>query len=50
MNYVPFAEGVLEVIVELYKTTAKHPAVIHSQVLEKIIKVCKTREYTVYLV
>ena len=39
MNYVPFAEGVIDLVVELYKSTAKHPSVIHEHVLQKLIKV-----------
>lgn len=38
MNFVPFAEKTIEMVVELYGTTAKHPAVIQAHVLQHIIK------------
>lgn len=39
LNYVPFAERSLEVVVDLYHKTACHKAVITEKVLENIIKV-----------
>lgn len=39
MNYVPFAEGVVELVVELYKETAKHLSVVNEHVLQHIIAV-----------
>ena len=39
MNYVPFAEGVVRLVVELYRATATHTAVIHQHVLHAVIKV-----------
>lgn len=39
LNYVPFAERSLEVVVDLYHKTACHKAVITEKVLESIIKV-----------
>ncbi|XP_018610506.2 protein MON2 homolog isoform X2 [Scleropages formosus] len=38
LNYVPFAERSLEVVVELYQKTACHKAVVSEKVLEDIIK------------
>ncbi|XP_077567173.1 protein MON2 homolog isoform X1 [Stigmatopora nigra] len=38
LNYVPFAERSLEVLVELYHKTACHKAVINEKVLQSIIK------------
>ncbi|KAJ8301796.1 hypothetical protein KUTeg_020783 [Tegillarca granosa] len=38
MNFVPFAERSVEMIVDLYHVTAKHPAVIQSHILQQIIK------------
>uniref|UniRef100_A0A671Z0C4 Protein MON2 homolog n=1 Tax=Sparus aurata TaxID=8175 RepID=A0A671Z0C4_SPAAU len=38
LNYVPFAERSLEVVVDLYHKTACHKAVINEQVLQNIIK------------
>uniref|UniRef100_UPI00358F2E5D protein MON2 homolog isoform X2 n=1 Tax=Myxine glutinosa TaxID=7769 RepID=UPI00358F2E5D len=38
MNYVPFAETALRVVVELYQKAACHKAVINAMVLEKIVK------------
>lgn len=40
LNYVPFAERSLEVVVDLYHKTACHKAVINEKVLQNIIKVC----------
>lgn len=40
LNYVPFAERSLEVLVDLYHKTACHKAVINEKVLQNIIKVC----------
>jgi len=40
INYVPFAESVIEIIVELYRSTAKFPSVIHGHILQRIINVC----------
>ena len=39
MNYVPFAEAVIILVVDLYKKTANHRAVIKGNVLESIVKV-----------
>jgi hypothetical protein len=39
MNFVPFAERCVELIVEMYKVTASQTAVIQAQVLQNIIKV-----------
>ncbi|XP_064632193.1 protein MON2 homolog isoform X2 [Lineus longissimus] len=41
MNFVPFAEKSLQLVVEMYKTTAKHPAVIHEHVMQNILKALK---------
>ena len=38
MNYVPFAEGVIRLVVELYATMATQQNVIEQQVLHNIIK------------
>ncbi|KTF92237.1 hypothetical protein cypCar_00024958 [Cyprinus carpio] len=38
LNYVPFAEQSLEVVVDLYHKTACHKAVINEKVLQNIIK------------
>uniref|UniRef100_A0A3P8VND3 Protein MON2 homolog n=1 Tax=Cynoglossus semilaevis TaxID=244447 RepID=A0A3P8VND3_CYNSE len=38
LNYVPFAERSLEVLVDLYHKTACHKAVINEKVLQNIIK------------
>ena len=40
INYVPFSEAVVEIVVELYRSTAKFPSVIHGHVLQRIINVC----------
>ena len=37
---MPFAEAVIDVVVELYRSTAKFPSVIHGHVLQRIIHVC----------
>lgn len=42
LNYVPFAERSLEVVVDLYHKTACHKAVINEKVLQNIIKVSNT--------
>jgi len=39
VNYVPFAEAVIEIVVELYRSTAKFPSVIHGHILQRIIHV-----------
>lgn len=39
LNYVPFAERSLEVVVDLYQKTACHKAVVTEKVLQNIIKV-----------
>lgn len=39
MNFVPFAERCVELVVDMYKATASHTTVIQSQVLQNIIKV-----------
>nr|XP_033814153.1 protein MON2 homolog isoform X1 [Geotrypetes seraphini] len=38
LNYVPFAERSLEVVVDLYQKTACHKAVVNEKVLQSIIK------------
>ncbi|XP_071082780.1 protein MON2 homolog [Haliotis cracherodii] len=38
MNFVPFSEKAVEMVVELYRQNAKHPAVINAHVLQNIIK------------
>ncbi|XP_036362919.1 protein MON2 homolog isoform X2 [Octopus sinensis] len=38
MNFVPFSEKTIELVIELYRNTAKHPAVIQAHVLQHIIK------------
>ncbi|XP_078075818.1 protein MON2 homolog isoform X1 [Mustelus asterias] len=38
LNYVPFAEKSLEVVVDLYQKTACHKAVVNEKVLQKVIK------------
>nr|XP_045221481.1 protein MON2 homolog isoform X2 [Macaca fascicularis] len=38
LNYVPFAERSLEVVVDLYQKTACHKAVVNEKVLQYIIK------------
>ncbi|XP_048864453.1 protein MON2 homolog isoform X2 [Brienomyrus brachyistius] len=38
LNYVPFAERSLEIVVELYQKTACHKAVVSEKVLQNIIK------------
>ncbi|XP_062616734.1 protein MON2 homolog isoform X2 [Saccostrea cucullata] len=38
MNFVPFAEKAVDMVVDLYRVTAKHPVVIQSHVLQKIIQ------------
>uniref|UniRef100_A0A8C0XD69 Protein MON2 n=1 Tax=Castor canadensis TaxID=51338 RepID=A0A8C0XD69_CASCN len=38
LNYVPFAEKSLEVVVDLYQKTACHKAVVNEKVLQNIIK------------
>lgn len=40
LNYVPFAEKSLEVMVDLYQKTACHKAVVNEKVLQNIILVC----------
>ena len=39
LNYVPFAERSLDVVVDLYQKTACHKAVVNEKVLQNIIKV-----------
>lgn len=46
LNYVPFAERSLEVMVDLYHKTACHKAVINEKVLQNIIKVSDTTHLT----
>lgn len=46
LNYVPFAERSLEVVVDLYHKTACHKAVINEKVLQNIIKVSNTAHLT----
>ncbi|XP_028908969.1 protein MON2 homolog isoform X2 [Ornithorhynchus anatinus] len=38
LNYVPFAERSLEVVVDLYQKTACHKAVVNEKVLQNVIK------------
>ncbi|XP_077982841.1 protein MON2 homolog [Glandiceps talaboti] len=42
MNYVPFAEKSLHMVVELYKTTATYKSVVEEHVLQNIIKTLQT--------
>ncbi|XP_076863184.1 protein MON2 homolog isoform X1 [Brachyhypopomus gauderio] len=42
LNYVPFAERSLEVVVDLYHKTACHKAVVNESVLQSIIKTLRT--------
>ena len=37
---MPFAEAVFEIVMELYRATAKFPSVIHGHILQRIICVC----------
>lgn len=46
LNYVPFAERSMEVMVDLYHKTACHKAVINEKVLQNIIKVSDTAHLT----
>uniref|UniRef100_A0AAQ6A4H8 Protein MON2 homolog n=1 Tax=Amphiprion ocellaris TaxID=80972 RepID=A0AAQ6A4H8_AMPOC len=46
LNYVPFAERSLEVVVDLYHKTACHKAVINEKVLQNIIKVFSIVAYS----
>ena len=39
MNFVPFSEKCVEMVVDLYRATARHSAVINGHILEHIIKV-----------
>ena len=39
VNFVPFAESVIDLMAELYRNTAKYPSVIHAHVLLHIIHV-----------
>ena len=39
MNFVPFSERSLEMVVDLYKEAADHPKVVQSHVLQNIVKV-----------
>lgn len=48
LNYVPFAERSLEVVVDLYQKTACHKAVVNEKVLQNIIKV-KTVLFCLYI-
>ena len=48
LNYVPFAERSLEVVVDLYQKTACHKAVISEKVLQNIVKVSSEFKF-VYL-
>ena len=38
MNFVPFSEKCVEMVVDLYRATARHSAVINGHILEHIIK------------
>ncbi|XP_063438367.1 protein MON2 homolog isoform X1 [Mytilus trossulus] len=38
MNFVPFSEKCVEMVVDLYRITARHTAVINGHILENIIK------------
>lgn len=49
MNFVPFAEKSVDMVVNLYIVAAKHPVVIQACVLQKIIQVCFTQNIHVYL-
>jgi len=48
INYVPFAEAVIEIVVELYRSTAKFPSVIHGHVLQRIINVRPLQTYYIF--
>jgi len=48
INYVPFAEAVIEIVVELYRSTAKFPSVIHGHVLQRIINVRPLKTYYIF--
>lgn len=47
LNYVPFAERSLEVVVDLYHKTACHKAVINEKVLQNVIKVLYQTLHTI---
>jgi len=49
LNYVPFAERSLEVVVDLYQKTACHKAVVTEKVLQNIIKVKACPAYALNL-
>lgn len=49
MNYVPFGEKALSMVVFLYQKTAHEKAVLESNVLFKIIKVFKCFILFLYL-
>jgi hypothetical protein len=51
VNYVSFAEAIMELVGELYRATAKFPSVIHGHVLQHIIRVSTHRQemFTLYL-
>ena len=39
MNFVPFSERALDMVVELYREACSHPTVIKAHVLQNILKV-----------
>lgn len=41
MNFVPFSERALEMVVDLYRGSCNHPSVISAHVLQKIIKMLR---------
>ena len=43
MNYVPLAEGVLRLTVQLYRTTASQTSVVQKEVAYDIVKVSLQR-------
>ncbi|CAH1783969.1 unnamed protein product [Owenia fusiformis] len=45
MNFVPFAEQVVGLVIELYKVSASNPAVIEQHVLYNIVKCASVNKY-----
>ena len=43
MNFVPFSERALDMVVELYREACSHPTVIKAHVLQNILKVSPAR-------
>ena len=50
MNFVPFAEKCVDLVIDLYKSTAKHATVIQGHILQHIIKVGSRSSVTVRLI